>query len=263
MSEGELSAVFADIPHVLGVPFLNLIFHRLAQWPDLLIELWAKSRHIILTREFARAATTLAGIAIPAWPVHSIEQPPSMTAEAWRRAQQLTDAYRAVQPQLLLLVAGWAASPNDGVQMAPAMVTSSLTTRPAPGRAYLGADVPMISTVPDDPTVALLFEQMIVQRGHPGVSSYYRSMALWPPLLQAVWDLLQPRVLIGPYVQQVERLASAATAAASVLKIQPVQSMSHYGGNTTSLRMLESWRDVQVPQLMLDTALVEAAIACP
>ncbi len=262
MSESELSAVLDDIPHVLGVPFLNLIFHRLAQWPELLIELWAQSRPIILTQEFAQAATTLADIAVAAQPVRSIEQPPSMSAEAWRRAKQLTDTYRAVQPQLLLLVAGWAASPGDVIQTAPA-ATTSLATRAAPGRGYPGANVPMIATVPENPAIAILFEQMMVQRGHPGVSSYYRSVAQWPALLQAVWELLQPRVSTGPYVQQVERLTSAATVAASLLKIQPALSMFHFGGNTTSLRTLESWRDMQVPQLTLDTALVKAAISRP
>lgn len=261
MSNAELSAVLDDIPPVLGVPFLNLIFRRLAQWPELLIELWIETRPIVLTVEFAEAATRLANLAAPTEAVPGIARPSSITANEWARALLLTRAYRALQPQLLLLVAGWSMRASEDPETPTRATPVKLAPRPLPGRGNPTVDVPMVSAAPEDSTVSSLFEQMIVQRGHPGVASYYRSLAQWPLLLQAAWDRLQPRVSTDAYASQVQRLIIEATASASELQIQSVRTMASSGDDKLALRTLQAWRDVQIPQLMIDAALVETALS--
>lgn len=261
MVDKTLSAVLDDIPLVLGAPFLNLIFRRLSQWPELLTDLWVATRPVVLTVEFAEAATTLAYLAAPIDAAPRIERPPSMSAEEWVRALLLTRAYRAVQPQLLLIVAGWAMPTSGDADMPSPAAPVELTSRPIPRRGDSRADVAMISAEPKDLKVAALFEQMIVQRGHPGVASYYRSLAQWPPLLQLVWGRLQPIVSTAAYALQVQRLIATAVALASELHIHRMQNLARVGTAGTASDVLQVWRDVQIPQLMIDTALVETALS--
>lgn len=268
MGKSKLSAVLDDVPSTLGVPFVNLIFRRLAEWPELLTELWDRTRSIVLTIEFIDFAKALSDIAAPERHVAQIEWPRSMDINDVTRAWQLTQAYVHVQPQLLLLVTGWTASGGGtlrpgGDDILTEMVPAKLTPRPKPGRGSPTADVPMIAASPEDPKTALLFSQMMDQRRHPGIASYYRSLARWPPLLDASWRLLRPYVSTDAYAQKVERLTAVASKFALRLGLPSVRDLDGSADNTDALELLDAWRDVQVPQLMLDTALINAALHRP
>lgn len=257
--------VLQDVRPVLGVPFTNLIFHKLAAWPDFLSRAWAWTRPVVLTREFQACADELARIAVPPVTTPAFLWPASVSAEDRRRIRLLTDAYVRVQPQLLLVVAGWsqllAGSGNSAsiAQPAPSPNTE-WQRRSAPGIGDPEANVPLIDLPPRDPGFEQLFDEMIVARDHPGVASYYRSLAQWPNVLQALWLLLRPCIDSAHYGEQTRSLITTAERGAANLGFARAGVTFAETDHHRIAQVLNAWRDVQVPQLMLDTAILRRAL---
>ena len=248
--------VLADVQPVLGVPFTNLIFHKLANWPDFLTLAWHRTRPVVLTVEFQRYAAVLAALAKPDVAPAAFAWPDGLDTEDLHRVRLLTDAYATAQPQLMLLVAGWLRA----IEGRPAR-SATLTPRTEPGRGDPAADVPMVGLPPSDPDVTKLFGDMIGRRGHPGVASYYRSLAQWPSLLNSCWHILEPTVLSPDYDMRVRRLVTAADLAVTDLGFGQAGLLGLPQHNNTLRVLLAAWRDVQVPQLMLDTLRLKASFA--
>lgn len=240
----------------LGVPFVNLIFHRLAAWPSYLSRVWQRSAHLVSTREFMVATEELRRLAQPGHAVQPIRISPTFasSADAYR-IKRLTDAYVHVQPKLLLLTAGWAAGlaaeprPQRGRQVEVIQEWSAF---------YPEIDIPMINIPPDDGTVAKVFERMVEARAHPGVASYYRSLANWPTLVSVCWDALEPVTKSNNYLRQAAELSRTAGELASSLGLRDAGAFST-ASNAEIHKLLSQWKDIQVPQLMLDTRYLQAA----
>lgn len=259
-TDQELDALFDEIRRGLGVPFVNLIFHRLAVWPGYLAEVWQRSTPLLSTPDFTRAAEALRRLAAPPRVV-PIDLPADVSAADVNRVRRLTDAYVYVQPKLLLLTAGWAAGLAD--EPLAARIERGQASEPI--RVFdERADVPTIDLPPTDPTVANLFQRMVERRTHPGVASYYRSLATWPTLMSACWQALEPLTASSQYSARARELSRTATALATSLGLREAGAVET--SSSAELRpLLEQWRDVQVPQLMFDTRHLQEALrsACP
>jgi hypothetical protein len=256
--------LLTEIRQSLGVPFVNLIFRRLSAWPDYLERVWRRTFPLLSTQEFARAAYILGELAAPAVTT-CLRLPADLTSSDLGRAVALTRAYARVQPKLLLLAAGWASGlATDRPPQQPTQVGAVTIERPAPnekGDDPVGqaADVPMISMPPADPTVAHLFSSMAQRRRHPGVASYYRSLAHWPNLLAACWKVLEPVTTSPGYLKQAAQLSRTAAELSGGLGLDAAGAVQTPDRVELST-LLREWRDVQVPQLMIDTRYLEEAL---
>lgn len=255
-SEPALAVLFDEIPVALGVPFVNLIFRRLAKWPDYLAEVWRRSQPLLATAEFRQAAKTLGELADPVGPI-TIALPADATQADLEQARRLTEVYAYVQPKLLLLTAGWAAGLAGEPLPRPAKPRGPAVPIDAFGP---DADVPMVDLPPADPTVARTFESMVERRRHPGVASYYRSLANWPTLLSACWEALEPVTASPGYLLRSKELATTGTSLATSLGLHQAGAIqTDFAGELAAL--LATWRDVQAPQLMLDTRHLRRGLA--
>jgi hypothetical protein len=260
----RMDMLLNEIRQCLGVPFVNLIFHRLSAWPDYLERVWRLTLPLLSTQEFARAAHRLSELAAPAFTA-PLQLPQDLTASDLGRAVSLTDAYAHVQPKLLLLVAGWASGLSSDRPFLPPTQVSAVSTEHPMANENGGdaggqeADVPMIPLPPADPTVACLFASMVQCRRHPGVASYYRSLANWPSLLAACWEILEP-VTTGPgYMKQADLLSRTAAELSGALGLDAAGAVRTPDRVELSTLLLQ-WRDVQVPQLMIDTRYLAEAL---
>lgn len=264
MTTTRVDPISEDIPAVLGVPFLNLLFRRLEEYPDWLEATWDAARPVLLSPGFDAAASFVRALASP--PEHQIREAAlaqeTRESTAGQLLHRLTDAYLHVQPRLLLLAAGWA----DGVQASilnngPAHGSDKLievhgaATTPRVWDPY--ADVPMVdpSTLPAETKGVL--DQMATERRHPGIASYYRSVAALPGMLELVWSNLREYVKSPQYALRRAMIVDAAVDLSSRLGlprsvVEPTnETMSRELGD-----LLQAWRDLQVPELALDTAFV-------
>jgi hypothetical protein len=256
MNRGAFSAmedIFIDVQEALGVPFTNLIFRNLASWPQVLAVLWRSARPIVLTSNFANQADRLRCMALRQPAALDFAWPPNLAPEEIERIMRFTDAYIHVQPQLLLLVAGWARAVTGPGVLDGEESHRLLDPREAPGRGDPSVDIPMITVPPSDPFVGDLFRVMAEQRGHPGVASYYRGLAQWPSLLAECWRIVRPS--LTEREQRTRDLVKAADLAAIALGLHSIGTRLEQADSVGS--MLQAWRDVQVPELMLDTARVK------
>jgi Halocarboxylic acid dehydrogenase DehI len=248
--------VLIDVQSALGVPFTNLLFHKLASWPQVLAVLWRHASPIVLTSNFAKEADRLRGMALMQTAAKDFEWPPDMAVDDIKRVMRFTDAFLLVQPQLLLLVAGWARALGGSNMLEGDQVDRRLERREAPGRGDLSADIPLIEMPPIDRDTADVFQAMVDERGHPGVASYYRGLANWPPLLRECWRII--RTSLTDRQQRARDLVQAADSAAFALGLHSIHAPLEQTESIQS--MLCAWRDIQVPQLMLDTAQVKISL---
>jgi hypothetical protein len=263
-----VDVLLSEIRQCLGVPFVNLIFHRLSAWPDYLERVWRRTRPLLSSQEFARAAHRLSQLAAPAIAA-PLRLPQDVAPSDLGRAVALTKAYCHVQPKLLLLAAGWASGlSSEQPRLGPPPVNAIRAEHPVAnkdGDEVVGqeADVPMIPLPPADRTVAHLFTSMVQRRGHPGVASYYRSLANWPSLLAACWEMLEPVATSPGYLKQADQLSRTAVELSAALGLDAAGTVQTPDRVEIST-LLRRWRDVQVPQLMIDTRyLAEALKSAP
>lgn len=101
---------------------------------------------------------------------------------------------------------------------------------------------------------------MARRRQQPGTADYYRRLATWPSLVAVCWEFLEPLTESVGYVERSVRLAAAATAAAASLGLAEAGAVGP-ADDRELVELLTGWRDVQVPQLMLDTRILGRALA--
>ncbi len=246
-----------DVPRSLGVPFVNLIFHELARHPAWLAATWTATHPVVKSPAFDAAASVLRALAAPADPPPPLQLPPGPSARTSESLRRLTDAYNHVQPRLLLLTAGWADGLAAGREVAPPVRGAATPV----GIVDPGADVPMVGPGTASPELTAQLEDIARRRGHPRVASYYRSLASLPGVLDAVWQLVQPRVRGEGHRALVAELSAAATDLARMVGIPGCAAAAAPADRDHLGQLLTTWRDVQVPELLVDTAIIRAALA--
>lgn len=253
-AEGGIGRVYEETRQTLRVPFVNFVFRILARYPEYLVPAWDRLRPWARMRSFEREADRLRAAAVP-----EAGAPAGTDWAALGDLHQIrafTDSIHYALPKLLLL----ATAMDEGLE------------RPGAGSPAAGGDtipsgiaagtlaVPMIG--PDDasPEVKEMFERIRTRHGHPGVASYYRSLARWPGFLNEAWARIEPalgtpahqarkRAVLG---QTLEAAAPGGLAAGG-LPVPPEAK--------DDLRaVLAVFRFRVIPDLMLDVALVKAMV---
>lgn len=206
-AEGEIEQVYHEIKQTLRVSGINLNFRTWAGYGPFLPLLWHAVRPNVETRAFEDAADHLRAEA-----VQIAERLGRVGATAHVRlgesqAYQVQAAlrlYHYINPKLLVLTSAvrlaLAGEPVGGGDSGVHEPTVRLA-RGVPARMY---PMEMVSERPDDERLRTVFADITQTLSLSAINSDYRTLALWPEYLIAVWERLKP--LVGG-----ERYTRAAT----------------------------------------------------
>lgn len=218
-ADGEIERVYHEIRQTLRVTGVTLSFRTLAAYGPFLPALWDAVRPNLETRAFEDAADHLRADAVGAaarlGPLDAVGGL-GLGESQHRQIQMALDLYHYVNPKLLVLTAlarlgfdGGAVASHRGRATAVELID-----RGVPGTMY---PMEMVEERPADPEVRALFEDIQRTLALPAVNSDYRTLALWPGYLAAVWSRLKPIVVRDEYRQAAERLGDTARALAHAL----------------------------------------------
>lgn len=102
---------------------------------------------------------------------------------------------------------------------------------------------------------------MATERRHPGLASYYRSVASLPGVLAFTWEFLRPYTRDSRYHDAKQRLGELAAYLACSLGIDATCVRAIDSPEMGELQaLLVTWKNVQVPELTLDTAFIRALL---
>lgn len=249
----RIQSIYEDIKVTLRVPFVNQIFRLLANEPAYLEEAWRYLREIAATRSFEEAARELRAEAF-------IEPAPQALDGQWAalgdidRVRRFTQTVHYVLPKLLLL-----ASLLD-LQPRPAGREKRAYAAIPEGVAAGTERIEMIDPSQASEEVRLLFQDIRERHGHPSLATYYRSLAQWPDLLQAVWKQIRPLVGDAAYDDRVSALVEAAAALAAELAPEARQSDAPGEAPGAAAPVLGLFRQRVIPDLLIDVTRVKTMI---
>lgn len=251
-AQGEISRVYDETRQTLRVPFVNFVFRILARYPDYLVPAWDGLRPWARARLFESEADRLRAAAAPGADVAGADW---AALGDLQQIRAFTDSIHYALPKLLLLATAMdegleqSAGPGDESQTAGEEIPSGI----AAGTLAL----PMISPDEAAPDIREIFEKITTRHGHPGVATYYRSLAQWPDFLKAAWARIEPS--LGTVEREARKgmvlhqALEAATQAKAKLPRAPEAK--------DELRaMLAVFRFRVIPDLLLDVALVKTMI---
>lgn len=255
---GPTAQVYEDIRTSLRVPFVNFIFRVLANYEEYLVAEWTRLRPWVRTRHFEQDADALRAS------VAASLSPARPDAVGWAalgdlaRIGPFTESIQYVLPKLLLIVTSMHEALEGSARPdAPAAPPVSAIDEPIPQGIAAGTlALPMVDPAQASPEIRALFDRIKDRHGHPGVATYYRSLAAWPQFLRAAWERIDPMLGTPDY---------AATKRA-VLQ-QAGQAVRHGGsavaGSTGGAAPAADLRDILavfrfrvVPDLLLDVTIV-------
>lgn len=192
----EIEQVYHEIRQTLRVTGVNLVFRKWAAQPGLLPVLWDAVRANAGTKIFEDAADQL-----------RIEAAKSAAALGFLRAspevglgesqsyqvRSALDLYHYINPKLLLLVAavGRGLDEQTGAPVAPPATGVEQIERGFPMEMYA---MEMEDSQPDDKQLQAIFGDIQQTLSLESINSDYRTLALWPNYLAAVWAKLKPVV---------------------------------------------------------------------
>ncbi|MDX6749315.1 halocarboxylic acid dehydrogenase DehI family protein [Geminicoccaceae bacterium 1502E] len=241
--------IFEDVKASLRVPFVNFVFRTLANEPAELARVWNAAGPLARTRAFEQAADVLrAGTLMEPLPrpLASSDLPEADLP----RIRAFVDSIHYALPKLLLVTSLLEAAP-------PA--TSTQIPEPLPyGVAEGTAMVAMVDQETASPALQALFAAIKERHGHPGVATFYRSLANWPAVLDALWERLAPQLDAPAHGERRSALiAEGMRLAASLPGERP-------GPLPERLRdVLSVFRLRFIPDLMIDVATVKALLDGP
>lgn len=255
-ADARTKPIYEDIQHSLRVPFVNLIFRTLANFPDYLAPAWHHVRPVVRMRPFEEAADGLRAEALlgsaPTGP-----EPNWVRIENLDRLRAFNDTIHYVLPKLLLITtmldeASAASADQDGSGGQIAEIPL--------GIADGAIKVQMLD--PGSGRVGDLFHRIMVRHGHPLVPSYYRGLGNWPEFLAIAWDRIEPLVGSEIYEQQKSRLVEHARAA--TLRLPMVQDTCAVPTQNDQISaILAAFRFKFIPEMMIDAAWITAMIDGP
>lgn len=256
----RMKALYKDIQQTLHVPLVNLIFRKLANYPDYFEAAWQQIRPALFTEAFYAAADELRGQALlsPA--------PERLTADAefgdMHRFRSFNDTIHEVLPKLLLI-----ATALHKLEMAirPDAAPEGAASRPSePPQQYAVEGITNVDMV--DPenapaAVTVLFQKIKERHGHPLVSSYYRGLANWPDFLDLAWREVGPRVRSAPYEGCRQRLIEQASVLSDSVFGQGPEPWKGKASEVQEIRMiLAAFRLKFIPEMLIDVTLVKALL---
>lgn len=248
----RIRPIYEEIQRTLRVPFVNLIFRTLANDPDYLVPAWNGLAPVLRTRAFERAADEIRAAAL-------LEPVPGTDGVRWDElgdmdeVRAFNDTIHYVLPKLLLIATAWDEGRFGGADG---------DTREIPLGVAEGTNkVQMVSPENASGRVKELLEREKVRHGHPLVSSYYRGLANWPDLLEAIWTRIEP--IVGSPGYQ-ERRARLVTQAREAVRSLPISGEITGAARTEDVSaLLVAFRRNFIPGMLIDAVLIKAMLDGP
>lgn len=259
-ADERVGLVYKDIQWTLRVPFVNLIFRSLANYPDYLEPAWAELSSILRTQAFERVADEVRAVAL-------LDSVPPMPNVDWERLEDLekirafNNTIHYVLPKLLLIVTAWdemslGHSTGDEHRNG-AEGTSAIPLGVAEGTTK----VQMVAANEADERVRELFERIKVRHGHPLVSSYYRALGNWPEFLQTVWEWLEPLVGSPSYEESKDAVIRRAHHGMQTLPVAGFSELDLNEKQRAEIRsILVAFRLKFIPEMLVDVTLIKALL---
>lgn len=189
----ELEPVLHDIQQTLRVTGIDLDVLSWARQNRILQLSWAAIKANMESRGFEQAADRLRALGVHyANHLGRLEAPQAMLGEsqAWQIRAALR-LYHYLNSKLLLLTSALRLSLFvEGPPGRPAEYSERIE-RGVPEGMY---PMERVSEHPEDPGLRQLFEEIKTELDLPVISSEYRTLALWPDYLNAVWTRLKRAV---------------------------------------------------------------------
>lgn len=253
-ADERMAPVYEDIQRSLRVPFVNLIFRVLANYPDWFVPAWQALGPVVRTHAFESAADRLRQLArlqdLPGRRDIEIEDPDRLRA--------FNDTIHYVLPKLLLvatLLDRMAAGGSDSRSGSEAD-GDTFPVGIAPG----STKVEMLDPEQASGLAADLFDRIKRRHGHPLVSSYFRALGQWPRLLESLWAELEPLVGSPAYEERKAELVERAEALSSKMPA-PASPAGEAGEDIRTL--LAAFRRKFIPEMLIDVVAVKAMIDGP
>ncbi len=259
-ADERIASVYHETQQSLRVPFVNLIFRVLANVPDYLIPAWQALGPIVRSVAFEAAADQLRAHA-------RLEHTPGaldIAIEDDDRLRGFNDTIHYVLPKLLLVATlldragesrgagGRDRAPGGNVGQFPVGVADDATK------------VELVDPDRASGRVGALFYSIKARHRHPLVSSYFRGLAQWPDVLEAIWRELEPFVGSGEYERRREDLIARATALAEALPPLALEGGPFDGEQGDDVRaLLAAFRRKFIPEMLIDAVAIKAMLDGP
>lgn len=251
----RIRPVYDDIQSSLRVPFVNLIFRVLANFPDYFVPAWQDIAPIVRSAAFEQASDQLRARAALERMPGKADFPVKIESEL----RAFNDTIHYVLPKLLLvatLLDEGDAQPNER----PVGASAELPLGIAEGAAKVGMVDPKHAQEP----VARLFDRIKAAHGHPLVSSYFRALAQWPEALQLIWAELEPIVGSQPYERRKSALIAFAETEAQALSVLGSRRALPEGSEGEEIRLLLcAFRHKFIPEMLIDALVIKSMLDGP
>lgn len=211
-AEEDLDGIFHEIRQIFRVSGVNLNFRTWAAYPKFFPVLWNAIRPVAETRLFEESSDqlrTLATRLADTLPKLNAASSVSLGESQIFHVQAALELYHYINPKLLVVT-----SVVEYACQHPAM--SSFQSHP-PDYELTPRGVPlhmfpmeMTDEIPDDATLRKTFRDIQRTLGLNSINSDYRTLALWPEYLIAVWHRLKPVVKQVQYMEAAFALREAA-----------------------------------------------------
>lgn len=252
MADDQIKPVYDEIQASLRVPFVNLIFRVLANYPDYFLPAWRSIAPIVRLREFETASDELRAAA-------ALQDLPRMTASDSGNPElrAFNDTIHYVLPKLLLVAS----------LLGERTTSPEQPSRQADGRLPFGvadgaAKVEMVDPDRASERVTRLFSSIKTAHGHPLVSSYFQGLAQWPDVLENLWAELEPRIGTEPYEERKAELVQRASFhARDLVRLRSFAPPEHDPAEVAAL--LDAFRLKFIPEMLIDVVLVKAMLDGP
>lgn len=251
----RMKPVYEEIQASLRVPFVNLIFRVLANFPDYFVPAWEGIVPIVRSRDFEQSADELRARA-------ALEDMPGkadFSAEVDSELRALNDTIHYVLPKLLVVAT--LLGEGDALSNASHRAGSAEIPR---GVANGAAKVGMLDPEQAPESVARLFDRIKEAHGHPLVSSYFRALGQWPEVLEALWSELEPIVGSETYERRKNDLIAVAAAEAEALAGLGSPRALPEGSEGDQIRsLISAFRRKFIPEMLIDAMVIKSVLDGP
>lgn len=256
-ADARMKPIYDDIQQCLRVPFVNLIFRTLANYPDYLEPAWKEIRPLVSSHAFEKFSDELRVHALLPHPPEpsgtQAKEQPDM-----ERLRTFNDTIHYVLPKLLLVATALAKNAPERRDAKPAS-TAGMDLSPLPSGITEGTGkVEMVSPEKANERMQRLFEEIKQRHGHPLVSSYFRGLANWPDTLESIWRTIEPYIGSDEYEARKQSLIGMAEQHLRewpplLVKIDPAHAAD-------IAAILSAFQRKFIPEMLLDAVLIKGAI---
>ena len=254
-ADERVKPVYDSIQQSLRVPFVNLIFRVLANYPDYLVNAWQQITSTVRSVAFEGAADELRAAA-------GLDGTPGRLEKGIGVSDALhafNNTIHYVLPKLLLVVTLLDREGTGSEEIVKSR-SKDLPGGIAPGTAK----VDMVDPQKSNARVSDLFNDIKASHGYPLVPSYYRGLAQSPDLLEALWAQLRPIVGTEAYEARKLDLVKGAAAQTKLLAGSgPVDIRVAADDREAIGDLLAAFRRKFIPEMLIEAVAVKGMLDGP